>query len=171
MNRIVLLVAVAATAGVIACLPRTSPGADADHAAAQSAPSALEIRGATPYFEIKDEPPAKLIVDEPLPDPLALGVVSIQWRVENVQIVPVFGKAALSASPRVGHLHVNVDDLPWVWADAGNVNTITLAGMPPGQHKVRIDLSNATHEIFPGQSRTVTFTIPPKAAGAGAHSH
>jgi hypothetical protein len=30
----------------------------------------------------------------------------------------VFGAGALQASPRIGHLHVIVDDLPWWWADA-----------------------------------------------------
>jgi Family of unknown function (DUF6130) len=46
-----------------------------------------------------------------------------RWRVENVQIVPVFGKNAVNLSPRVGHLHVQVDDLPWWWADPSNVHT------------------------------------------------
>ena len=78
------------------------------------------------------EPPTsaepKLIVDPPLPDLLAKGVVWIQWRVENVRILPVFGKGALNVSPRVGHLHIHVDDLPWWWADASDNNTIDLAG-------------------------------------------
>ena len=133
------------------------------------AQSAKEIRGATPYAAIENEPAPKLIVDPPLPDLLAQGVVWIQWRVENVHIVPVFGKAALDVSPRVGHLHVNVDDLPWVWADAGNMNTIDLAGMPPGPHKVRIDLADANHQVFPGQSKTVTFTVT--GTGTGSHTH
>jgi Family of unknown function (DUF6130) len=30
----------------------------------------------------------------------------------------VFGEAALKVSPRLGHLHITVDDLPWLWADA-----------------------------------------------------
>lgn len=131
-------------------------------------PSAKEIRGASPHLEIKDEPEPGLIVDDPLPDLLDRGVVWIQWRVEHVHIVPVFGKGALNASPRVGHLHVHVDDLPWWWADASNINTIDLAGMPPGPHKVKIDLVNANHETFPGQSKTVTFTVP-KTAAAQAH--
>lgn len=107
-------------------------------------------------------------VNPPLPDLLAQGVVWIQWRVENVNIVPVFGQGALNVSPRVGHLHVNVDDLPWLWADASNINTIDLAGLPPGPHKIRIDLVNANHQVFPGQSKTVNFTVPKGAAG---HSH
>jgi hypothetical protein len=131
------------------------------------AQSAKEILGASPFLAIENEPAPKLIVDPPLPDLLAQGVVWIQWRVENVHIVPVFGKGALNVSPRVGHLHIHVDDLPWLWADASNVNTIDLAGMPPGPHKVRIELVDANHHVFPGQDKTVTFTV----TGTGSHTH
>ena len=101
-----------------------------------------------------------MIVDSPLPNLLDQGVVWIQWRVENVRILPVFGKGALTVSARVGHLHVHVDDLPWWWADASDNNTIDLAGMSPGPHKMLIELVNANHEVFQGQSKTVTFTVP-----------
>lgn len=121
--------------------------------------SAKEIRGATPYIELKNEAPPILIVDPPLPDLLDQGVVWIQWRVENVHIAPVFGKGALQVSPRLGHLHVQVDDLPWWWADPSNVNTIDLAGLPPGPHKILITLVDANHEPYPGQSKLVTFTV------------
>jgi hypothetical protein len=127
------------------------------------AQSAREVRGPTPYLAIENEPPPKLIVDPPLAAGLAQGIVWIQYRVENVRILPVFGASALNVSPRVGHLHVRVDDLPWLWADASDLNTIDLAGMPPGQHKVKIELVNANHQVFPGCetcSQTVTFTIP-----------
>ena len=131
--------------------------------------SAKDVRGATPYLEIENEPPARLFVDPPLPDLLDQGVVWIQWRVENVHIAPVFGKGALQASPRLGHLHVQVDDLPWWWADPSNINTIDMAGLPPGPHKVKITLVDAGHVDFPGQSKTVEFTIPEGAAMS--HSH
>ena len=127
MKRIALLVvAVALVAGIVAALARTSTRANAEPAPQ----SAKEVRGATPYAEIKDEPPPKLIVDPPLPDLLAHtpSIVWIQWRVENVHIVPVFGNGALNVSPRVGHLHIQVDDVPWWWADASNINTIDVAG-------------------------------------------
>src|SRR6185436_13552235 len=91
------------------------------------AQSAKEVRGPTPYFPVENEPAPKLIVDPALPGPLALGVAQIQYRVENVRIVPVFGAAALNLSPRVGHLHITVDDLPWLWADASDSNTIDIA--------------------------------------------
>ncbi len=123
------------------------------------AQSAKEVRVASPYVTVENEPPPKLFVDPPLSGALAQGVVWIQYRVENVQIAPVFGKGALNVSPRVGHLHVHVDDLPWWWADASDSNTIDLAGVPPGQHNVPIELVNANHQVFPGQSKTVTFTV------------
>ena len=95
------------------------------------AQSAREIRGASPYIAIDNGPAPKLIVDPPIPEGLAQGIFWAQYRVENVRIAPVFGKGALQASPRVGHLHITVDDLPWWWADASDNNTVDIAGLPP----------------------------------------
>ena len=134
------------------------------------AQSAREIRGASPYVAIENEPAPKLIVDPPLPEGLAQGVFWAQYRVENVRIVPVFGAGALQASPRIGHLHITVDDLPWWWADASDNNTIDIAGLPPGQHKVKIALVDANHNVFPGQVVTLTFTVP-ASAKTQAHRH
>ena len=156
MKRIVLLLLAVATAAAVGVSSRTSTGADADPAAQ----SAKAVRGGSPYVEIKNEPAPKLIVDQPLPEGLAIGVVWIQYRVENLRIIPVFGEGAAKVSPRVGHLHVTVDDLPWWWADASDDNTIDIAGLPVGQHKVRIELVNANHQIIPDQTKTVTFTLP-----------
>ena len=100
------------------------------------AQSTREVRSVSPYLAIENEPPPKLIVDPPLAAGLTQGIVWIQYRVENVHIVPVFGAGALNVSPRVGHLHIHFDDLPWLWADPSGVNTIDLAGVPPGQHKM-----------------------------------
>jgi hypothetical protein len=159
MKRIaLLLIAVAVVAGVVAALAQTSTRTDVKPAPQ----SARDIRGASPYVAIKNEPAAKLIVDPPLPEGLAQGIFWAQYRVENVRILNVFGEGALKASPRIGHLHISVDDLPWLWADASDNNTVDIAGFPPGQHKVKIELVDANHNVFPGQSKTVTFTIPKK---------
>jgi len=130
------------------------------------AQSAKDIRGVSPYVTLENEPAPKLIVDQPLPGPLAMGIVQIQYRVENVHIVPIFGTGGLSVSPRIGHLHISVDDLPWRWADASDSNTVDFAGVPPGPHKVLIELVDPTHHVFPGQSTTVTFTVPSTAGQA-----
>jgi hypothetical protein len=129
--------------------------------------SAQDVRGKTPFIPIGMEPPAKLIVDPPNPQALAaVGVALIQYRTENVHIVPIFGPAALTVFPRVGHLHINVDDLPWHWADASDTGTIDIKDLPPGPHKVTIDLVDGNHQLFPGQSKTVMFTVPATAPHA-----
>ena len=110
------------------------------------------------FVAIENEPAPKLIVDPPLPGPLARGAVLVPYRVENLRILPVLGAVADNVSPRVGHLHVTVDDLPWHWGDFSGDNTIVLVGLPPGQHKMMIELANPEHHIFTGQA--VTFTVP-----------
>ena len=166
MKRIVLLlIAVVIVGGVSTALAQVSTRSD-EKPALQSA---RDIRGASPYVAVEKEPAPKLIVDDPLPEGLALGVFWAQYRVENLRIVPVFGAGALQVSPRIGHLHIIVDDLPWWWADASDNNTIDIAGLPPGQHKVKIELVDANHNVIPGQSKTVTFTIPKGASLS--HSH
>ena len=123
-------------------------------------PSAKDVRGASPYAEITNEPAPRLIVEPPLPGPLAQGVAFIPYRVENLRILPVGGAAARDVSPRVGHLHITVDDLPWQWADYGQSNTVILVGMPRGQHKVLIQVVDPEGNVFTGQ--TVTFNSPGK---------
>ena len=110
---------------------------------------------------IDDEPAPRLIVEHPLPGPLAQGVAYIPYRVENLRILPLGGAAARDVSPRVGHLHITVDDLPWQWADYGQSNTIILIAMPRGQHKVLIELVDPEGKVFTGQ--TVTFNSPGKS--------
>jgi hypothetical protein len=124
-------------------------------------PSAKEIRGATPLLAIENEPSAKLIVDPPLAEALKSGRVYIQYRTENLRIMPVFGKAALEVSPRVGHLHITVDDAPWHFVDASG-ETIIVVGLAPGPHKVLIELADPTHKAI--TSQTINFTLPEKTS-------
>ena len=126
-----------------------------------SAQSARDIRGPSPLVAIENEATPRLIVDPPLPDQLASGRVFIQYRTENLRIVPVFGTGALDVSPRIGHIHVTVDDAPWHWADASG-ETVVVVGLPPGPHKVLIELADPTHKVI--TSQTVSFNVPdPKA--------
>jgi len=103
------------------------------------------------------EAPAKIIVDPPMPEPLARGVVFMQYRAENLQIVPVFGPAALAVSPRIGHVHVTVDDLPWHWADASG-DPLIIQNLPPGPHRVLVELVDANHHAL--DQRMVELAIP-----------
>ena len=134
-------------------------GAIALQAMLASAQTAKDVLGPTPMVAIQDEPPAKIIVDPPIPEQLALGRVFIQYRAENLRILPVFGKAALAVSPRIGHLHYFVDDLPWAVLVTSE-ETISIVGLSPGPHKVRFELADATHKPIPGASQVIEFTLP-----------
>ena len=109
--------------------------------------TAREIRGPAAVIPLASEPPAKIVVDPPLPDALARGLVVIQYRTENLRIVPVFGPGALDVSPRIGHLHLTVDDAPWHWADASG-EPLIIQSLPPGPHRVLIELADPTHRVI-----------------------
>lgn len=128
---------------------------------AQSAHDVLGPPGVVPLD--RDQPPARIVVDPPVPASLAEGMVFIQYRAENLRIEPVFGPAALAVSPRVGHVHVAVDGPPWHWADASG-EPLILVGLPPGPHSVEIILANANHQ--PLDRKTVAFVVPGPGATA-----
>ncbi len=121
------------------------------------AQSARVVRGPSALLAIENEPPPKLIVDPPLPEQLAQGLVFIQYRTENLRVVPVFGKGALDVSPRIGHMHITVDDAPWHFVDASG-ETVVLVGLEVGPHKVLFELADPTHKVI--LSETVAFTVP-----------
>jgi hypothetical protein len=156
MNATAILAIVTGHIGRVVTLTVMSVGLFALAAAAQTA---KDIKGATPLVAVPNEPPAKLIVDPPIPEQLALGRVFIQYRTENLRILPVFGTAALSVSPRLGHLHYYLDDQAWPTVDTSG-ETVVFVGLPPGPHKVRLELADATHKPVPGASKVVEFTVP-----------
>src|SRR5580704_16474449 len=133
-------------------------------ASAQTAGDILGPAGVAPLTT--PQPPAKIIVDAPLAEPLSRGYVFIQYRAENLRIVPVFGPNALDVSPRIGHIHVIVDDAPWHWADASG-EPLILVGLPAGPHKVEIILANANHQ--PLDKAVVEFAVPAGDAASGHH--
>ncbi len=136
-------------------------------AASAAGQTAREVVGAAAVEPLQNEPAAKIIVDPPLAHPLSQGRVVIQYRTENLHIVPVFGPAALAVSPRVGHIHVNVDDAPWVWADASG-EPVILNGLAAGPHKIVIQLETANHQLL--DQNIVKFTVPDASMTARTHA-
>lgn len=100
-----------------------------------------------------------LIAYPPLAEPLARGVVIIQYRTEHARIMPVFGKEAVDVSPRLGHLHVTVDDWNGTWAHTSE-DPIILVGLKPGSHKLLLEVADPNHRIL--TSTTVSFSVPEK---------
>jgi hypothetical protein len=103
------------------------------------------------------QPTARLIVAPPLPDALARGLVVLQYRAEHLRFAEVFGEAGLKVVPRIGHIHVSVDDSQWHWVDASG-EPVIVQGLAPGQHRIRIDLADPTHHVI--DSNTIAFVIP-----------
>lgn len=131
------------------------------YAMTAAAQSAKDTCGPTSVIPLTgEEPRAKLIIFPPLAEPLASrGVAIIQYCTQNLHLVPVFGPNALAVSPRVGHIHVRVDDASWVWADASG-NPIIVMGLLPGPHKVLVELEDANHRTL--DQGLVTFVVPEK---------
>jgi|GEM_PF-993658 len=109
-----------------------------------SVPTERDVPAAAP---IAGQPAAKIIIEPPKPGPLERGVAIIQFRTENLQIVPVFGPDAAAVSPRIGHLHVTVDDTPWHWGHT-TADPIIVADLSPGPHKILIELADANHKVL-----------------------
>ncbi|GAA4330183.1 DUF6130 family protein [Variovorax defluvii] len=124
---------------------------------------------------VESEAPARLVVYPALPEPLARGVIILHHRTENFRIIPIFGKEAAEVSPRVGHLHVTVDDGPATWAHTSG-DPIIVVGLKPGPHKLQVELADPTHMIL--GSQIVDVTIPERKASSAngpaeqhAHAH
>jgi hypothetical protein len=131
--------------------PPVKPAADVMPDAAGFSPA--------PVIPITSQPPARLIVDSPLPEALARGYVVLRYRAENLRIMPVYGPAARDILPRIGHLHITVDDYPWHWLDSSG-EPISINGLRPGPHKVLIELEDPTHKVI--DSSIIAFEIPQK---------
>jgi len=125
--------------------------------ASAAAQTAREVLGAAAVEPLQNESPAKIVIDPPLAESLSHNRVVIQYRTENLHIVRVFGPAALAVSPRIGHVHVTVDDASWVWADASG-GPVILNGLTPGPHKVQVQLETASHQLL--DQGSVQFTVP-----------
>ncbi len=106
---------------------------------------------------------AQLIVAPPLPEELTRGLAVIPYRTDNLRILPVYGSAALSVTPRIGHVHVTVDDATWHWVDASG-EPLIIQGLAPGAHRVLVELADPTHHVIDRQ--IVSFVIPPRSMAA-----
>jgi hypothetical protein len=127
--------------------------------AAVWAQTATDPRRPAAVIPLESEPAPKIIAYQPLPDALARGVVIIQFRTENMRIMPVFGKNAVEVSPHLGHVHVTMDDWPGTWAHTSE-DPIILVGLKPGAHKLTLELADPNHKIL--ASQVVAFTVPEK---------
>lgn len=126
-------------------------------ACAAGAQDAADIGRPGPVLPIASEPAPKLVVYPALPEPLARGVIILQYRTEHVRVLPVFGANAIGVSPRLGHLHVTIDKGPGTWAHTSG-DPIIVVGLAPGPHTLLLEVADPTHKILTRQ--TVSVTVP-----------
>jgi len=69
---------------------------------------------------------------------------------ENVHVVPVFGAGGLKVSPRIGISTSPSTTCPGIGRTRGDSNTVDVVGLPPGEHKVLIELVDPQHQVFTG---------------------
>lgn len=149
----------AATSLALFALPSAHAGAD----------PTTDVGRPGAILPLASELEPQLVVYAPLPEALARGVVIIQYRTENVRVLPVFGEGARGVSPRVGHLHVTVDDRPGTWAHTSS-DPIIVVGLAPGMHEMLIEVADPTHKIL--TSKTISVSVPERqAATPQAHAH
>ena len=103
------------------------------------------------------QPPAQFATATVLPGPLARGVVIIAFHAENLKLVPVYGDAAVSVTPRIGHLHITLDDFSWHWLQASE-ELIVVQGLPKGPHHVVLDLADPAHHVL--ATKRLDFIVP-----------
>jgi hypothetical protein len=116
---------------------------------------------------VASEAAARLVVYPAQPDALARGVVIVQFRTENLRIMPVFGPKAVEVSPHLGHMHVTVDDRPGTWAHT-SYDPVIIVGLAPGPHKILMELADPNHKILTAE--TVNVTVP-DTKGGKPHTH
>lgn len=107
----------------------------------------------------------KIIVMAPTPGSLAKQGAVVAFRVENIKMSPIFGREALDVRPRLGHLHITVDDLSWHWVHT-SAEPILIRGFAPGKHKMLLELADPTHHVIDAQM--VEFTVLPEEPSSSA---
>src|SRR5688572_25210559 len=131
------------------------------------AQSTTEVPAAPAVVPLPASPPgAKIVIDPPLAEPLSRGVVFINYRTENLMLVPVFGPKAVEVVPPIGHLHVALDGASWGWGNTSG-EPLIIFGLPAGPHTLQVTLVNPNHQPL-GRS-VVEFVIPPGDAAPKSH--
>ncbi|MFT4053797.1 MAG: DUF6130 family protein [Novosphingobium sp.] len=99
-----------------------------------------------------------LTLSAPCAEALQDRQVYIAFRVDNMAVIPLYteinGDTVTTLTPKIGHLHVTVDDAGYSWIHASN-DPIYFGPVTPGTHTVRVDLVDAAHETL--QTQTVRF--------------
>ena len=99
---------------------------------------------------------AHLLAGAALAGPLTKGLVVIAFSTENIELVAKYGEAAQAITPRIGHLHISVDDAAWHWVHSNN-EPVVVQGLATGSHRITLELMDANHGLI--ETKTIAFEI------------
>jgi hypothetical protein len=157
------LAGIAALAGaiLIAACSSEAPPPKTEDAAPVGGPPAASATSSTP----------RVFFIEPAEGATVKSPVKLKFGIAGYEISPVPAGDVVSARAGMGHHHVGVDTeclppgtvipkaAPWVHFGNGS-NEIDMQ-LPPGQHKLTLEIGDDTHTTIPGLCTTITVNVAP----------
>jgi len=154
------LVAVVALISACSSEPATPPASESASAPAAAPASPPPAAAGPRVFFI--EPQNGATVKSP---------VHLMFGIENFEIAPVPAGTVETARPKVGHHHVGVDteclppgsEIPRAspWVHFGKGDSMMDMQLPPGLHKLALQIGDDKHTTIDGLCSTVSITVAP----------
>ena len=97
--------------------------------------------------------------------------VHLVFGVENFEIAPVPAGTVETVRPNIGHHHVGVDtdclppgtEIPRAspWVHFGKGDNMMDMQLPPGPHKLALEIGDDKHTTIPGLCSVINITVAP----------
>ena len=97
--------------------------------------------------------------------------VHLMFGIENFEIAPVPSGTVESVRPNIGHHHVGVDtdclppgtEIPRAspWVHFGKGDNMMDMQLPPGPHKLTLEIGDDKHTTMPGFCQTISVNVAP----------
>jgi hypothetical protein len=141
-------------------------------ACSSEAPPSKSASGGSPASSAASAPPSatgRVFFIEPRDGATVKSPVHLRFGIEKLEIMPVPQGDVETVRPGVGHHHVAVDAdclppgtvipkaAPWVHFGDGK-NEIDMQ-LPPGQHKLTLEIGDDKHTTMPGFCQTITVNV------------
>jgi len=143
--------------------------------ACRSEPAAPPASGESPAAAAPASAPAsggpRVFFVEPKDGATVKSPVHLMFGVENFEIAPVPSGTVEAVRPNMGHHHVGVDtdclppgtEIPRAspWVHFGKGDNMMDMQLPPGPHKLALEIGDDKHTTMPGLCSVINITVAP----------